>query len=118
MKIKIKSKYDYGTHAEEMNEELECVVAVKEDGGVVMTHDAGSILIEENRMTQLRNGNTMIIETGKTTVCQYQTEVGALELQIEGVLVERGEAGRPWGRAVYLISAKGVEPYRVEIEIM
>ena len=80
-------------------------------------HSQGHILIEENKITQARDNNVMTIEAGRTTTCTYHTEHGDIELKIEGIKVERLKDEKVIGRARYLISTNGVNPYQVEIEI-
>lgn len=127
MKIIIKSYYNYNYSGEfnspdqfddYLEEELNNATIIQNDNQIKIEHEQGYILIEENKITQKRNDNLMVIEAGTTTICKYKTEHGIIDLTIDGLSVERYDEGEIISRAIYLMNANGAEPYKVEIEII
>lgn len=117
MKLVLESKQDYGTHVEEYKEEFSCMV--KEEAGKVMIEfESGKITVEENRITQERGENKIIIEPNQIHECDYETEYGMFVLDIRGIEVEKREITSDFlARAKYEILMVGVEPYINEIVI-
>lgn len=130
MKLFLKSKQDYGTHIEEYAEKFECSVEQNENS-IIINFNEGQIFIEENKITQARGENKIIIEVDKTSECDYETENGMFVLDIEGIQVEKNVSNAEnidsiletknkllVAKAKYKIIIVGVEPYINEIEIM
>lgn len=118
-KVRMKSKQDYGTHIEEFVEEFPCSVSLEENM-VKIEFENGIIKIEESKITQERGENRILIEPGKTTECDYETEHGMFVLDIRGLEVETFlslKESNLLARAKYEILIVGVEPYTNEIEI-
>ncbi len=112
MKIQIKSRQDYGTHIEEMNEKIECEV-VKEKDFIELKNNDIHILIYDKKIIQNRNGNEIIIEEGKVNETDYLTPYGVLKLITKGIAVMKKENTVI---AKYKISLNGQE-YMNELEI-
>lgn len=117
-KLIIKSRQDYNTHIDEFEEEFTC--SIKEEGeGLIIEFEDGTIIIEDNRLTQKRGENKIIIEPNKINECDYETEQGMFVLDIKGIEVEKmAKAYGTVAKAKYQILIVGVEPYINEIEII
>ncbi|MBR3887815.1 MAG: hypothetical protein IKJ32_01820 [Clostridia bacterium] len=88
MKLTIKSKQDYGTHIDEFNEEMECIKTELESS-TLLTFQEGNIEIEDDRITYIRGENVMEITRGEITDFEMITKDGSINMQIEGLIVER-----------------------------
>ena len=88
MKLTMKSKQDYGTHSDEFNEEMECIKTELENS-TLLTFQEGNIEIEDDRITYIRGENVMEIVRGEVTDFEMITQDGSINMQIEGVIVER-----------------------------
>ena len=125
MKLRIRSQQNYGTHTEAYEEEFECSTE-REENRLKITFDDGFIQIEENKITYERNENKIVIESGKTNECDYETEHGMFVLDIKGLLVESFledleslvKLEKLVAKARYEIQMVGVEPYENNIEIV
>ncbi len=121
MKLILKSKQNYGTHVDEINEEFECIVEeVNTDNGAALkiVFENGFIQIEDNRIIHERGENKLIIETDQNYEVDYDTESGLIVLDLKGIEVNRFDVSEGLvGSAKYEISIVGVEPYMNEIEI-
>ncbi len=121
MKVLLKSKQNYGTHEEEINEEFECVVEKieTENGEVVkITFENGYIQIEDDRIIHERGENKLIIEPNNTYEVDYDTENGTIVLDLNGIEVNRFDVNDGLiAKAKYEIKIVGVEPYSNELEI-
>ncbi len=117
MKVLLKSKQYYGTHEEEISEEFECVVT-NTDEIIRIEFENGYIQIENGKMVHERGENKFVVEAGKESEVDYDTQRGLLVLDLKGVEVvkEKEEVGLV-GHAKYEISVKGIEPYINEILI-
>ena len=90
MKLIIKSKQDYGTHVDEFNEEMECIKTELENS-TLLTFQEGNIEIEDDRITYIRGENVMEITRGEVTDFEMVTKEGTINMQIEGIIVERNK---------------------------
>ena len=117
MRVEIKSKQNYGTHQEEIIEQIQGDVAFGENE-ITIDWPEGHIIIEENRIIQERNANKLVIEAGKVNFCNYETEHGSFEMKIVGIEVEKLGGDGVLGKAKYALSIAGAEPYVVEAEII
>ena len=129
MKAKIKSYYYYNNLADCSGsqcaplqyddcseEELEAEIK-KEENKLMITHSKGYIVIEYNKITQIYNGNEMIIEVGKTTECTYNTEYGEIKLKITCISVEKNIFSKKICEISYTMEANESKPYMVRIEL-
>ena len=90
MKLIIKSKQDYGTHVDEFKEEMECIKTELENS-TLLTFQEGNIEIEDDRITYIRGENVMEIAKGEVTDFEMITKEGSINMEIEGILVERNK---------------------------
>lgn len=117
MKVLLKSKQYYGTHEEEVSEEFECTLT-KTDDYIRVDFENGYIQFEENKMTHERGENKFLVEVGKDTEVDYDTERGLIVLDLKGLEVIMGDKENGLiGSAKYEINIKGVEPYINEISV-
>ncbi|MBQ6860282.1 MAG: hypothetical protein IJO08_01385 [Clostridia bacterium] len=90
MKLTITSKQDYGTHIDEFSEEMECIKTELESS-TLLTFQEGNIEIEDDRITYIRGENVMEISRGEVTDFEMVTKDGSINMQIEGIIVERNK---------------------------
>ena len=90
MKLIINSKQDYGTHVDEFDEEMECIKTEMENS-TLLTFQEGNIEIEDDRITYIRGENVMEIVKGEITDFEMNTKEGSINMQIEGISVERNK---------------------------
>lgn len=115
MKIEIKAVQDYGTHKEELKEEYDFNI-IEENEKLTIEFKNGKIEANQNKITYIRNQNIIIIEPGKTNICEYNTAYGKIYLEIIGEKIEiRKEP--IYIKTKYIISAQGIPPYTNELEI-
>ena len=90
MKVQIKSRQDYGTHIDEVAEEIECELQ-KKDEFVEIKNDILHIIIEENKIIQDRYDNRIVVEYQKENECEYITEYGTIKIKTKGISIQKGE---------------------------
>lgn len=90
MKVQIKSKQDYGTHVEEINENIECEI-IREKDFIELENKDIHIVIYNKKIIQNRNGNRIIIEEEKENETDYATAYGTLKLKTKGLSIENKE---------------------------
>ena len=82
MKVQIKSKQDYGTHIDEVTEEIECELK-KSNELIELKNDILHIIIEENKIVQNRYGNNITVEYQNTQInVLYAKTLMMIELQL------------------------------------
>lgn len=90
MKVQIKSKQDYGTHIDEVTEEIECELK-KSNELIELKNDILHIIIEENKIVQNRYGNNITVEYQKENECEYITEYGTFKMKTKGISIQKSE---------------------------
>lgn len=90
MKVQIKSKQDYGTHIDEVTEEIECELK-KNNELIELKNDILHIIIEENKIVQNRYGNNITVEYQKENECEYITEYGTFKMKTKGISIQKSE---------------------------
>ncbi len=117
MKVLLKSKQYYGTHEEEIFEEFECSVTNTNEL-IKIEFENGYIQIEDGKMIHERGENKFVVEEGKDSEVDYDTERGLIVLDLKGIEVIKEDTNIGLvGHAKYEISVKGIEPYVNEILI-
>lgn len=90
MKVQIKSRQYYGTHIEEINENIECEI-VREKDFIELKNQDINIVIHNKKIIQNRNGNKIIIEEEKENETDYATAYGTLKLKTKGLSIKKKE---------------------------
>ncbi len=117
MKLILKSKQNYGTHEEEINEEFECTVD-NDDDMIKISFENGFIQIEEDKIIHERGENKLVIEKDNTYEVDYDTANGMIVLDLTGIEVKKHDNTTGLiASAKYEIKMVGVDPYINEVEV-